>query len=162
MYALASHAHSQSLHELNEVMPDDLRQQSGSSPHAYDGHSLKDRGTSFLQEVYGDSQAAEIESSLYKFSPRLGLYSISLVYGGIYSDKQALSTREACVLMYLCNMAVDTPKQAQDHVISSKRHGATTEELLDVGMMVQSIASLYRVELHSWVEVMNFVETGER
>ena len=56
--------------------------------------------------------------------------------------------------MFLCNTAVDTPKQAKGHIGSSKRHGATKEELWQVAFMASSIAQLENVKLKHWEQVI--------
>ncbi|CCG80629.1 Putative uncharacterized protein [Taphrina deformans PYCC 5710] len=118
-----------------------------------------EQGREFLTEVYGQTQAQHIEDALYTMSPRLGHYAVPLVYGGVYADTTALSIREACVLMFMCNMAVDTPKQAIGHIDSSRRQGATKGDLLNVGIMVRSIAEMYNVKLTKWELIMETVDT---
>lgn len=61
--------------------------------------------------------------------------------------------------MYMCNMAVDTPKQAIGHIGSSRNQGVTTEELLNVGIMMRSIAELYQIKLENWESIMEYVES---
>lgn len=63
--------------------------------------------------------------------------------------------------MYLCNMAVDTPKQAIGHIDSSKRHGVTSEELLNVGVLVRDIAAMYDVKLSNWETIMEQAELDD-
>ena len=71
-------------------------------------HALEDKGRGFLREVYGDVQAKNIEGALYALSPRLGYYSVPLVYGGIYSDQQAISTREVSLCLLLLTEGMHT------------------------------------------------------
>lgn len=137
------------------------------------------KGRQFLQEVYGEQQGSQIEKALSTISPRLSYYAIPLVYGGIYADTSALTTRDvsdpmstghacrfdnaqATVLMFLCNMAVDTPKQAIGHIASSRRQGVTTHELLNVGILTRSIAELYQIKLRTWDAIMEAVDSEER
>lgn len=63
--------------------------------------------------------------------------------------------------MFLCNMAVDTPKQAIGHIDSSLRQGSTRQELLDVGVMVRTIAEMYGIKLRHWESVMETVDSGQ-
>lgn len=126
-----------------------------------DHESMHGRGRQFLVDVYGKEQSKSIERALHTLSPRLGYYSVPLVYGGIYSDTSALTIREACVFMYMANMAVDTPKQAIGHIDSSRRQGVTSEELLNVGILVRSIAELYDIRLKHWESIMETVDSGE-
>lgn len=158
-----------SLHELHKAMPEHLRddpphdqlgdQKDVEAPSSYE--NMQSRGRQFLIDVYGKDQSMNIEKALHTVSPRLGYYSVPLVYGGIYSDTSALSIREACVFMYMANMAVDTPKQAIGHIDSSRRQGVTSEELLNVGILVRSIAELYNVRLKHWESIMETVDSGE-
>lgn len=64
--------------------------------------------------------------------------------------------------MFLCNTAVDTPKQAKGHIGSSKRHGATKEELWQAAYMANSIAQLEGVRLKHWEEVRLSTYRGRR
>lgn len=85
-------------------MPKYLQEQEDSFDQPNEGHQTTDQsdlsqsGRSFLRRVYGDPQAHQIEQTLHRISPRLGYYSVSLVYGGIYSDTKALSTRDVNML----------------------------------------------------------------
>lgn len=61
--------------------------------------------------------------------------------------------------MFLCNMAVDTPKQAIGHIGSSRRQGVSKQELLDTGVMVRTIAELYDVKLKHWEHIMETTDS---
>lgn len=63
------------------------------------------------------------------------------------------------MLMFLCNMAVDTAPQAFGHVGSSRNQGVSTEDLLNVGILVRSIAELYSIKLQHWDSIMEYVES---
>ena len=63
--------------------------------------------------------------------------------------------------MFAFNMAVDTPKQSIGHIDSSRKQGVTNEELLNVGIMVRTIAELHSVKLKSWEAIMEKAESDE-
>ncbi|ORY80875.1 meiosis protein SPO22/ZIP4 like-domain-containing protein [Protomyces lactucae-debilis] len=142
-----------SLQELHKVMPSELKEPV--KPMHDNTQSISDlhaQGSSFLAQVYDGERGANIQTALQTISPRLGHYAVDLVYGGIYSDTSALSLEAACVCMFTYNLAVDTPKQAIGHIESSLRHGATKDDLLEVGKMVRLIAEMYDVKLKHWME----------
>lgn len=60
------------------------------------------RGRNFLSSVYGAEQGKNIENALYGLSPRLGHYSVPLVYGCIYADTSALDTRQVRAIQAWC------------------------------------------------------------
>jgi hypothetical protein len=55
--------------------------------------------------------------------------------------------------MFAYNLAVDTPKQAIGHIDSSRRHGASKEDLLHVADMVRLISQMYDIKLKHWTQV---------
>lgn len=63
--------------------------------------------------------------------------------------------------MYMCNLAIDTPKQAIGHIDSSRKQGVSNEELIDVGIMVRSIAEMYNIKLKHWESVMERADSDE-
>lgn len=82
-------------HLKESTNSDDYVKDSSDDSHVTDNKTvLLTRGRAFLREVYGADQAVNIENALYGMSPRLGHYSVPLVYGGIYSDTRALSPRD--------------------------------------------------------------------
>ncbi|BFZ58264.1 hypothetical protein PYCC9005_005326 [Savitreella phatthalungensis] len=150
------------LQELHKAMPQELRESSVDDTRLQESvGDLQARGSQFLLDVYGQEKAAGIEQALWTLSPRLGYYSVPLVYGGIYADTSALSLKDACVLMFLCNTAVDTPKQAKGHIDSSKRHGASRDELLQAAFMANSIAQLEGIKLKHWEEIMDAADSTQ-
>lgn len=63
--------------------------------------------------------------------------------------------------MYMCNLAIDTPKQAIGHIDSSRKQGVMTHELIEVGIMVRSIAEMYNISLKHWETVMERAASDE-
>lgn len=61
--------------------------------------------------------------------------------------------------MFAFNLAVDTPKQAIGHIDSSRKQGVSNEELLNVGIMVRSIAEVQSVRLKHWESVMEVADS---
>ena len=90
----------QALQELHKVMPEHLREsangelQDSDTSGKQDETVLASKGRTFLTDVYGQQTGKNIESALYTLSPRLGYYSVPLVYGGIYADTDTLSIRD--------------------------------------------------------------------
>lgn len=90
----------EALQELHKSMPDSLKDHSLNDRTTeqfkanLSGEALLHSGRSFLSDVYGTESGRNIEHALGTLSPRLGYYSVSLVYGGIYSDTSALSIRD--------------------------------------------------------------------
>lgn len=89
----------QSLQALHKAMPEHLRENSSdpvNSPEEmmYAASEYLDRGRTFLADVYGKEQGSSIQKALYGLSPRLGHYSVPLVYGCIYADTSALTIRQ--------------------------------------------------------------------